>query len=56
MPPTKRDLLLAAAVFLALPLLAELAFRTACVSFDAQLYGPDRDLGWVLRPGVSGRV
>jgi hypothetical protein len=56
MPPTKRELLLAAAVFLALPLLAELALRAARVPFDAQLYGPDRVLGWVLRPGASGRV
>jgi hypothetical protein len=56
MPPTKRELLLACAVFLALPTLAELALRLARVSFDVQLYGPDRDLGWVLRPGITGRV
>ena len=56
MPSTKRELLLACAVFLALPTLAELALRVAHVPFDAQLYGPDRDLGWVLRPGVTGRV
>ena len=30
--------------------------RAAGVPFDAQLYGPDRELGWVLRPGASGRV
>jgi len=56
MPPTRRELFLAAAVFLALPLLAEVALRVAQVPFDAQLYGPDRELGWVLRPGASGRV
>jgi hypothetical protein len=56
MPPTKRELLLAAAVFLALPLLAELALRVARVPLDAQLYGPNRELGWSLRPGASGRV
>jgi hypothetical protein len=56
MPPTKRELLLAAAVFLALPLLAEVALRAARVPFDAQLYGPNRELGWVLRPGAGGRV
>jgi len=56
MAPTRRELILATAVFLALPLLAEVALRVARVPFDAQLYGPDRELGWVLRPGVSGRV
>lgn len=56
MPPTKRELLLAAAVFFALPLMAELALRVAAVPFDVQLYGPDRELGWVLRSGVSGRA
>jgi len=56
MPPTKRELILAALVLLALPLLGELALRVAHVPFDAQLYGPDRQLGWVLRPGASGLV
>jgi hypothetical protein len=56
MPPTKRELLLACAVFLALPILAELALRLAHVPFDVQLYGPNRQLGWVLRPGITGRV
>jgi len=56
MPPTKRELFLACAVFLALPILAELVLRVARIPFDAQLYGPDCQLGWVLRPGITGRV
>jgi hypothetical protein len=56
MPPTKKELLLAALVLLSLPVLAEVALRVARVPFDAQLYAPDRELGWSLRPGASGRV
>ncbi len=56
MPPTKRELILAALVLLSLPLLAEIALRVAHVPFDAQLYGPDREFGWSLRPGASGLV
>ena len=56
MPPTKRELILAGMVLLALPLLGEIALRLAHVPFDAQLYGPDRQLGWTLRPGASGLV
>lgn len=56
MPPTKRELIFAALVFLALPLLGELALRVVHVPFDAQLYGPDRQLGWALRPGATGLV
>jgi hypothetical protein len=56
MPPTKKELILAALVFLALPVLGELALRAAHAQFDAQLYGPDRERGWTLRPGASGAV
>src|SRR5579883_801820 len=56
MSPAKRELILAALVFFALPVLAELVLRAARVPFDAQLYGPDCALGWRLRPGASGRV
>jgi hypothetical protein len=56
MPPTKKELILAALVLLSLPLLAEIALRVAHVPFDAQLYAPDRQLGWHLRPGASGLV
>jgi hypothetical protein len=56
MVPTKKELMLAVLVMLALPLLGEVALRVARVQFDAQLYGPDRELGWVLRPRASGIV
>jgi hypothetical protein len=56
MPPTKKELILAALVLLSLPLLAEITLRVAHVSFDAQLYGPDRELGWSLRAGANGMV
>ena len=56
MPPTKKELILAALVMLALPLLAELALRLSHTQFDAQLYGPNRERGWTLRPGASGLV
>src|SRR5215831_326603 len=56
MPATKKELILAAVVLLAIPVIAELALRIARVPFDAQLYGPNRELGWTLRPGVAGLV
>lgn len=56
MQPTKKELLLAALVFLALPVLGEFALRVAHLQFEPQLYGPDQDRGWTLRPGVSGVV
>ena len=56
MPPTKKELILAALALLALPVLAELALRIARVPFDAQLYGPNRELGWTLRPNATGLV
>ncbi|HET6930103.1 MAG TPA: hypothetical protein VFI45_07260 [Candidatus Acidoferrum sp.] len=56
MPPTRKDLLLAALVLLAIPAFAELTLRLARVEFDVQLYSPNRNLGWVLLPGASGLV
>lgn len=56
MPPTKKELLFAALVFLAIPVFGELALRMAGVHFDAQLYAPDRQRGWKLHPGASGFV
>jgi hypothetical protein len=56
MPPTKKELLLAALVFLAIPVFGEISLRVAGVHFDAQLYGPNRERGWGLRPGASGFV
>ncbi len=56
MEATKRELVLAAAVFLTLPLLGEVALRVSKSHFEPQLYAPNRDRGWTLRPGVSGIV
>ncbi len=56
MPPTKKELILAALVMLALPVFGELALRLSFLQFDAQLYGPNRERGWTLRPGASGLV
>lgn len=56
MPATKKELILAALVLLAIPAFTELALRIAKVPFDAQLYGPNRELGWTLRPGATGLV
>jgi hypothetical protein len=56
MVAAKKELLLAAVVTLALPVCAELALRVGGTTFDPQLYMPDQQLGWRLRPGVSGIV
>jgi hypothetical protein len=56
MPPTKKELLLAALVFLAIPVLGEISLRVAGMHFDAQLYCPNRGRGWGLRPGANGFV
>jgi len=56
MPPTKKELILAAVVFVALPILTEIALRVSRVQFDPQLYAPNRELGWVMHPGASGVV
>lgn len=56
MPPAKKELLLAALVFLALPVFGEIALRVSHLQFDAQLYSPNCDRGWTLRPGASGVV
>ena len=54
MAPTKKELILAGLVLLAIPLFVEIALRVGRVQFDPQLYGPDRELGWVLRRDASG--
>lgn len=56
MAPTKRELILAGLVLLAIPLFVEIALRVGRVQFDPQLYGPDREVGWVLRREASGVV
>lgn len=56
MPPTRRELIFAAVVLMAVPVTAELALRLGGVQFEPQLYEPSRDRGWTLRAGVSGVV
>jgi hypothetical protein len=56
MPPTKKELVLAFLVLLTVPVLTELAFRLARVQFEPQLYIPDVDRGWSLRPGAEGVI
>ena len=56
MAPTRRELVLAAVVTLAILFVTEVALRASGVTFEPQLYEPNRGRGWVLRPGVSGVV
>lgn len=56
MAATRKELIGALAVLLALPVFLEAGLRIAHIQFDAQLYAPNRDRGWVLRPGASGLV
>jgi len=56
MPPTKKEVVLAVLVLIAFPAIAEVALRVAHLQFEAQLYTPDRAIGWKLRAGASGVV
>lgn len=56
MPPTKKELTLAAMMMMALPVLCEIALRVARVPFQPQLYEANSDRGWALRAGASGVV
>lgn len=56
MEPSKKELILAAIVLIALPVLAEVGLRIAGVEFEPQLYQPNRERGWVLRPDATGVV
>jgi hypothetical protein len=56
MRPTKRELISAAVVMLAIPIVAELALRIGHVQFDSQLYTADQQRGWSLRAGAEGLV
>ena len=56
MPPTRKELILAALVLLAIPVLAEVGLRARHVEFESKLYIADRQLGWSLLPGASGLV
>ena len=56
MPATRKELILAATVMAAIPLIVEVGLRASHAQFEPQLYEPNRDRGWVLRPGASGVV
>ena len=56
MPASKRELALAGLVLLAIPLTAEVALRISRLQFEPQLYQPNRDRGWTLRPNTEGVV
>lgn len=56
MPPTKKELILAVLVMMAIPIVVEISLRLGNVQFDPQLYIPDQGRGWALRPGASGVV
>jgi len=56
MAPTRRELIFAAAVMLAIPLLGEVGLRVFGVTLEPQIYQPDCERGWVMRPGASGIV
>jgi hypothetical protein len=56
MPPTKKELILAAVVMLALPIVAEVALRLGNVQFDPQLYTAHETRGWALRASAVGVV
>ena len=51
-----KELILAGMVLLTIPLIAEIALRATQVSFEPQLYQPDRGRGWTLRPKTEGVV
>jgi hypothetical protein len=53
---TRKELILAVAVLLAAPVLVEVALRLSGAQFEPQLYAPNRERGWVLRPRANGVV
>lgn len=56
MLPTKKELVLAAVVMLALPIFTEIVLRIGQIEFDSQLYTGDPHRGWALRPNAEGWV
>jgi len=56
MPATRKELILAAVVLLAIPLFCEIALRATHFSAEPQLYMADVGRGWKLRPGAEGVV
>jgi hypothetical protein len=56
MPANRKELILAATMLVAIPLLVEARLRISHAQFQPELYAPHRERGWVLRPGTSGVV
>lgn len=56
MAATKKELILAGLVFVSILIVCELSLRLSHYSSEPQLYVPDVQLGWMLRPGASGIV
>jgi hypothetical protein len=56
MPANRKELIFAAAVLVTIPLVVEAGLRISGTQFQPDLYAPDRERGWVLRPGASGIV
>jgi hypothetical protein len=56
MAANRKELIFAAAVLVGIPLLLEAGLRTSRTQFQPELYKPNRERGWVLRPGASGVV
>src|SRR6266852_4603823 len=56
MRATKKELVLAAAFMLLLPLVAEIVLRATDVQFGAELYTADPRTGWRLRSHAEGWV
>jgi hypothetical protein len=56
MAATKKELILSGVVFASILIICELSLRLSHYSSEPQLYVPDVQLGWKLRPGASGIV
>src|SRR5664279_5650272 len=54
MQKDRRELVFAALVMLAIPLLGEIVLRVVHAEFDGQFYTADADLGWALRSNAQG--
>lgn len=56
MAANRKELILAVAVLVAIPLAVEVGLRISRTPFQPELYAPNRERGWVLRPGAGGVV
>jgi hypothetical protein len=56
MPANRKELILAVAVLVTVPLVVEAGLRISVTQFPPELYAPSHERGWALRPGASGIV